>query len=87
MNGSTPSTALPEHLLTADQREARKVFEATMASAQALIAKGLPPGAVVAGLLGVVVVVSDAHAGPRETRRLLMSAAETSSAVDRDLDD
>lgn len=65
--------------LTPEQAHGRKVFEATMRSAQALIAEGVPPGAVVAGLLGVVAEVSNATAGPRETRRLLMLAAESNA--------
>lgn len=63
----------------AAQAQGRKIFEATMRSAQALIAQGVEPGAVVAGLLGAVTEIANSTCGPRETRRLLMLTADSCS--------
>lgn len=61
------------------QAHGRRVFESTLVSAHALIAKGVPPGAVIAGLLGVITQIGNESCGPREMRRLLMVAAESNS--------
>jgi len=61
---------------TSQQHAARKVFEATSASALDLIAKGCPPAAVVAGLLGVITIVGGKHVEARELRKFLMQTAD-----------
>ena len=59
------------------QLQGRRVFEATITRAKVLITRGVAPGAVVAGLLAVVTEIASETVGPRETRRLLMMAADS----------
>lgn len=71
-----------ESHLTPEQAHGRRVFNATMRSARALIAQGVPPGAIVSGLLGVASVIGTAVVGPREMRRVLMTAADANASHD-----
>nr|WP_315400334.1 hypothetical protein [uncultured Duganella sp.] len=57
------------------QNEAHRVFEMTVTSAKALINKGVPPGYIIAGLLGVVAAIGSDAVGTAETARALRLVA------------
>lgn len=53
-----------------------RIFDATLARSKEMIARGLDPVAVVSGLLAVAVEIARETIGPRQTRAMLMSAAD-----------
>lgn len=57
------------------QNEAHRVFETTLNSAKALINKGVSPGTIIAGLLGVVAAIGSDAVGAAETARTLRLVA------------
>jgi hypothetical protein len=71
-----------EQGLTIEQQHGRRIFEVNMRGAHAAIAKGIPVGAVISGLLGVIVQLGNETVGPRGTRKLLMNAADANSNDD-----
>ena len=59
--------------------QGRRVMESTMRASLALIDGGIPPAAVLIGLLGAVSEIGARTIGPRELRRLLMQAADANT--------
>lgn len=57
------------------EMHSRRVFESTAVSANALINRGVPPAAIIAGLIGVIAAIGSDAAGPAETARALRLAA------------
>jgi len=68
---------------TPEQVHGRKVYESTMTSAARVVDKGVPAGALIAGLLAAATTIGSAHMGRRELRRALM---QTADSVSEDLD-
>lgn len=56
---------------------ARRLYEVNLRSAERLIARGVPAGAVVSALLGVATAIGNSTCGPRQMRAILMAAADS----------
>jgi hypothetical protein len=78
-----PTTDQNEQGLPIELQHGRKVFERNLRGAHEAMAKGIPVSAIVSGLLGVVVQLANESIGPRDTRRLLMAAADANGNDDQ----